>query len=120
MPVRLLRDRSVDPISTIQRGALNRHEVSRRPVEVCETWPRAVDCNEYFVVEFAGPNGKIQVTVMSYLNLVGLLGGINSFFDLYTGGPKRPVLFDAKQIRPELCELDRHSAEIPVCIASRS
>ena len=49
---------------------------------------------------------------MSYLNLVGLLGGANSFFDLYTGGAKRPVLFSASEIRPELCELDRHSSEI--------
>lgn len=36
-----------------------------------------------------------------------LLGGVNRVFDLWTGGPRRPVFFDIDATRPELRTLDR-------------
>ncbi|MBV8229499.1 MAG: aspartyl/asparaginyl beta-hydroxylase domain-containing protein [Planctomycetaceae bacterium] len=42
------------------------------------------------------------------LNLVELLNGFNWLFDFYTGGRRRPVLFDIEKTRPELLELDRN------------
>jgi len=37
---------------------------------------------------------------------------VNGFFDLYTGGRRRPVFFDAFGTRPELPDLERHFAVI--------
>ena len=47
------------------------------------------------------------------LNLVALLEPLNRFFDLYTGGKRRPVFFDIDATWPELRELDRHCAGDP-------
>jgi len=44
---------------------------------------------------------------VNYINLVGLLDGVNRFYDLYTGGKKRPVFFEIETTRPELLELGR-------------
>jgi len=44
---------------------------------------------------------------LNYLNLVGLLDGINWLFDFYTGGAKRPVFFEIDRTCPSLRELDR-------------
>ncbi len=49
---------------------------------------------------------------MSYLSLVGLLDGVNRFFDLHTGGDRRPVFFDVGSTCPQLHELDRHAESI--------
>jgi aspartyl/asparaginyl beta-hydroxylase (cupin superfamily) len=38
----------------------------------------------------------------------GVLDGINGYFDLYTGGQRRPVFFDIREICPQLLELDKH------------
>jgi aspartate beta-hydroxylase/beta-hydroxylase len=43
---------------------------------------------------------------VSYLNLVSLLDGVNRFFDLYTGGTRRPVFFDIEATCPALREID--------------
>jgi aspartate beta-hydroxylase/beta-hydroxylase len=43
----------------------------------------------------------------NYMSLVGLLDGVNSVFDLYTGGRRRPVFFDVEATCPELGDLDR-------------
>src|SRR4051812_27978805 len=48
-----------------------------------------------------------QTCPVNYINLVGLLHGVNRFYDLYTGGSKRPVFFDIKATCPELLELGR-------------
>jgi aspartyl/asparaginyl beta-hydroxylase (cupin superfamily) len=37
-----------------------------------------------------------------------LLIPLNKFYDVYTGGPRRPVFFDIATTRPELLELDRN------------
>lgn len=49
---------------------------------------------------------------LGYLSLVGLLDGVNRFFDLYTGGRRRPVFFDVGATCPELLALDRDQAAI--------
>ncbi len=49
---------------------------------------------------------------MSYLSLVGLLDGVNRFFDIHTGGATRPVFFDVAATCPELLELDRQADAI--------
>jgi aspartyl/asparaginyl beta-hydroxylase (cupin superfamily) len=49
---------------------------------------------------------------MSYLSLVGLLDGVNRFFDLYTGGERRPVFFDVSATCPALRSLDDNFATI--------
>lgn len=38
--------------------------------------------------------------------------GINAFFDVFTGGDKRPAFFDIDTVRPDLRRFDRHFAEI--------
>ncbi len=48
----------------------------------------------------------------NYMSLVGLLDGVNAFFDLYTGGKRRPVFFDIEKTCPALLELDGNSAAI--------
>src|SRR3954467_7756347 len=45
---------------------------------------------------------------LNYLSLVALLDGVNWVFDLYTGGPRRPVFFDIGVTCPDLLELDRN------------
>lgn len=42
------------------------------------------------------------------LNLVSLLEPLNRFYDLYTGGRRRPVFHDIDATRPELREIDRN------------
>lgn len=37
-----------------------------------------------------------------------LLGSLNRFYDLYTGGPRRPVLLDIDQVCPQLRNLERN------------
>lgn len=37
---------------------------------------------------------------------------LNAFFDLFTGGPRRPVLFAAEEANPALALFDRHHARI--------
>jgi len=49
---------------------------------------------------------------MSYLSLVGLLDGVNRFFDIHVGGDRRPVFFDVSSTCPRLKELDRNSDAI--------
>ena len=44
---------------------------------------------------------------VNYMRLVSLLGPINRLFDLYTGGPRRPVFYDVDEVRPELAGLRR-------------
>jgi aspartate beta-hydroxylase/beta-hydroxylase len=44
---------------------------------------------------------------VNYINLVGLLDGVNRFYDLHTGGQKRPVFFEIEKTCPELLELGR-------------
>lgn len=48
--------------------------------------------------------------VSSFSRLVISRGpiAINAFFDLYTGGKRRPVFFDTQQTCPELLEMDKH------------
>lgn len=43
----------------------------------------------------------------NYISLVGLLDGVNRFFDLYTGGRRRPVFFEIATTCPPLLEIDR-------------
>jgi aspartate beta-hydroxylase/beta-hydroxylase len=45
--------------------------------------------------------------LFNYLDLVSLLGPLNRFYDLYTGGASRPVFHDIDATRPELRTLDR-------------
>jgi aspartyl/asparaginyl beta-hydroxylase (cupin superfamily) len=45
---------------------------------------------------------------LNYMSLIGLLNGINRFFDLYTGGSRRPVFFDIDKTCPQLLEFDRN------------
>jgi aspartyl/asparaginyl beta-hydroxylase (cupin superfamily) len=45
---------------------------------------------------------------LNYMSLIGILNGINRFFDLYTGGKRRPVFFDIAATSPKLLELDRN------------
>ncbi len=49
---------------------------------------------------------------MAHLSLVGLLDGVNRFFDLYTGGRRRPVFFDVAATCPRLLEFDRNQEAI--------
>jgi aspartate beta-hydroxylase/beta-hydroxylase len=60
----------------------------------------------------------------SYMRLVGLLGGVNWVFDFYTGGPRRPVFFDAAATCPALLELDRNfpaiRAELEALLAEKA
>lgn len=44
---------------------------------------------------------------ISYLNLMGLLEAVNRFFDLHTGGKRRPVFFEIESTCPQLREIDR-------------
>jgi aspartyl/asparaginyl beta-hydroxylase (cupin superfamily) len=48
----------------------------------------------------------------NYMSLVGLLDGVNAFFDLYTGGRRRPVFFDIEATCPALLEFDRNAPAI--------
>lgn len=45
---------------------------------------------------------------VNYMSLIGLLNGINRFFDLYTGGSRRPVFFDIQATCPQLLEFDKN------------
>lgn len=45
---------------------------------------------------------------INYMSLMGLLNGINRFFDLYTGGSRRPVFFDIEATCPQLLEFDKN------------
>jgi aspartyl/asparaginyl beta-hydroxylase (cupin superfamily) len=44
---------------------------------------------------------------VNYMRLISLLDGVNRFFDLYTGGARRPVFFDVPATCPQLAELGR-------------
>ncbi len=50
--------------------------------------------------------------ILDQLNYETLLVPLNKFYDLHTGGPRRPVFFDIDSTRPELRELDRNFAVI--------
>src|SRR3954465_9329238 len=54
-----------------------------------------------------------QTCPVNYINLVGLLDGVNRFYDLYTGGSKRPVFFDIEATSPELLHLGRSFPPFP-------
>jgi aspartyl/asparaginyl beta-hydroxylase (cupin superfamily) len=49
-----------------------------------------------------------MVMALNHVNLIGLLDGVNRFFDLYTGGAKRPVFFDIATTYPPLIKLDEN------------
>ena len=49
---------------------------------------------------------------MNYLNYLVILQQIDRLFDLYTGGPRRPVFFDIEKTCPQLLKLDENSAAI--------
>jgi aspartyl/asparaginyl beta-hydroxylase (cupin superfamily) len=46
--------------------------------------------------------------LLDVINYESFLIPLNKFYDLSTGGPRRPVFFDAAKTRPELLELDRN------------
>jgi aspartyl/asparaginyl beta-hydroxylase (cupin superfamily) len=46
--------------------------------------------------------------ILDHLNYEALLVPLNAFYDLHTGGRRRPVFFDVAATRPELLELDRN------------
>jgi aspartyl/asparaginyl beta-hydroxylase (cupin superfamily) len=53
-----------------------------------------------------------MAAISDLFNYEALLVPLNRFFDLYTGGSRRPVFFDIEKTRPELLELDRSYAAI--------
>lgn len=50
--------------------------------------------------------------LLDHVNYESLLVPLNTFFDLYTGGKKRPVFFDVDQTCAPLRTFDRNFAEI--------
>lgn len=46
--------------------------------------------------------------ILDQINYENLLIPLNKFYDLYTGGPRRPIFHDIAKTRPELLELDRN------------
>ena len=46
--------------------------------------------------------------ILDQINYERLLIPLNKFYDLYIGGPRRPVFYDIAATRPELLELDRN------------
>jgi aspartyl/asparaginyl beta-hydroxylase (cupin superfamily) len=46
--------------------------------------------------------------ILDQINYESLLIPLNRYYDLHTGGPRRPVFFDIATTRPELLELDRN------------
>jgi aspartyl/asparaginyl beta-hydroxylase (cupin superfamily) len=46
--------------------------------------------------------------ILDQINYESLLIPLNKFYDLHTGGPRRPVFYDIAATRPELLELDRN------------
>jgi aspartyl/asparaginyl beta-hydroxylase (cupin superfamily) len=46
--------------------------------------------------------------ILDHMDYEMLLVPLNKFYDLHTGGPKRPIFFDIATTRPELLELDRN------------
>jgi aspartyl/asparaginyl beta-hydroxylase (cupin superfamily) len=50
--------------------------------------------------------------ILDQINYEQLLVPINKFYDLYTGGRRRPVFLDIRTTRPELLDLDRNFHDI--------
>jgi aspartyl/asparaginyl beta-hydroxylase (cupin superfamily) len=46
--------------------------------------------------------------ILDQINYESLLIPLNKFYDLHTGGQRRPVFFDIAATRPELLEIDRN------------
>ena len=46
--------------------------------------------------------------ILDQINYESLLIPLNKFYDLYTGGPRRPVFFDVAKTRPELLAFERN------------
>jgi aspartate beta-hydroxylase/beta-hydroxylase len=62
----------------------------------------------------AGAGLGSEIRSMSAIIAVGKVvrDGVNAFFDIWTGGARRPVFHDAAKLCPELKELDRNYPEI--------
>lgn len=46
--------------------------------------------------------------ILDQINYENFLVPLNKFYDLHTGGPRRPIFHDIAKMRPELLELDRN------------
>jgi aspartyl/asparaginyl beta-hydroxylase (cupin superfamily) len=49
-----------------------------------------------------------SIMILDQINYENILVPLNKFYDLYIGGPRRPVFFEIDSTRPELLGLDRN------------